>query len=157
MAGRKKETEPETPRSKPLVIPHWSDAEMMARIEDGLRRGNSEVAVSLREGMSEKTVAAWLSRWRTEVERMIAERADGAVPAASDFVAAVTPLARARGEWLANAELLALAADPGAMWALPRRCAPVWGTQQTVTVDAPDPSRGIAALLGKLAEPGEGG
>lgn len=157
MAGRKREAEPETPRSKPLVIPHWSDAEMMARIEDGLRRGNSEVAVSLREGMSERTVSTWLTRWRAEAERLISDRDAGIDSPASDFIKAVSPIARARGEWLANAELLALAADPGAMWALPRRCAPVWGTQQTVTVDAPDPSRGIAALLGKLAEPGEGG
>lgn len=156
MAGRKKDAEPETPRSKPMVIPHWSDAEMMARIEDGLRRGNSEVAVSLREGMSEKTVAMWISRWRTEVERLLSDRDAGTECPTSDFIKAVTPIARARGEWLASAELLALAGDAGAMWALPRRCAPVWGTQQTVTVDAPDPSRGIAALLGKLAEPGEG-
>lgn len=154
MAGRKKDAEPETPRSKPMVIPHWSDAEMMARIEDGLRRGNSEVAVSLREGMSEKTVAMWISRWRTEVERLLADREAGVDCPMSDFIDAVTPIARARGEWLASAEILALSGDPGAMWALPRRCAPVWGTQQTVTVDAPDPSRGVAALLGKLAESG---
>lgn len=157
MAGHKKEASSETPRSKPLVIPHWSDAEMMSRIEDGLRRGNSEVSVSLREGMSEKTVSTWISRWRTEAERLISDREAGIDSPASEFVRAVSPIARARGEWLASAELLALASDPGAMWALPRRCASVWGTQQTVTVDAPDPSRGIAALLGKLAEPGEAG
>jgi hypothetical protein len=59
------------------------------------------------------------------------------------------------------ARIVIQAAEDGdakaAQWWLERRRADAWSSKQTVTVDTPDPTRGIAALLGKLAEPGEGG
>ena len=139
------------PPKRPFKLPHWSDAELIERMAASMRMGCSEVAVALREGLSERVIAAWLVQWRDELGRLIEAHAEGKNVEPSPMFDAVTPLARARGEWLCDAEVKALNGDPGAMWALPRRCSAMWGTKDHVTVDAgPSPDKEVAAALRKL-------
>lgn len=133
------------------IWPMWRDSEMMARIADRLAMGASEVAASLCEGLSDKTVSTWLSRWRAAV--MAADEASEAKspPAVTEFVTAVSPIARARGEWLARTEGEAGAGMQGAQWLLERRFQDVYGKKQEVTFGESGASE-VAGLLDRIAE-----
>ena len=136
----------------PRIWPMWRDAEMVARIADRLRDGASEVSASLCEGMSDKTVAMWLSRWRIAMLAADEESEARGPVALTEFIEAVTPIARARGEWMADMERQALADDPGAQWVLPRRVADIYGTKQTIDIGSASPASEVAGLLDRIAE-----
>lgn len=152
--GRPKAQPCERPEGEAWAWPRYTHAGMMARIKDGIRRGCSEEAVSLREGMAGGTLRMWLSRYHAEAQAAAEAIAKGEAPLPpSDLARAVAPVARARGEWQCEAEILALAGDAGAMWALPRRAQTSWGNAQTVTVEGIDPSKAVAAALTRIGEP----
>ena len=131
-----------TPDGPKFTRPTWRDPQLVAEICVDLRRGVSEMATSLRHGMAERTVAAWLSLWRKAVLE-----GDESQP---EFLAAITPIARARGEWVAEMEERAQAGDSGAQWMLPRRVQDVYGQKQEVSVSTTNDA-GVAKLLARLA------
>lgn len=139
------------PVAPPRIWPMWRDAAMMARIAEWMAAGASEVAASLCEGLSDKTVSTWLSRWRAAV--MAADEASEAKPPpeVTEFVAAVSPIARARGEWLARTEGEAGAGMQGAQWLLERRFQDVYGKKQEVTFGDSGAAE-VAGLLDRIAE-----
>lgn len=142
---------------KPKPIwPRWADAALVEAIAADLRDGVSEVAASLRAGLSRRTVSVWLTRWWAAVDRSTADDEQKGPPEETAFVQAVAPIARALGDWIADMERKAQRGgdgSSGAMWALPRRVQDVYGNAQTVTVDAPDAGKEAAALLAALAPP----
>lgn len=135
--------------------PHWTDEAMMQRIAERLRAGNSQVACSRAEGMPDTIVATWMSRALDEAVTIMEARERGEVVEPSEFLCAVAPLARARGEWAIEAEQRAIAGDPGYMWAVPRRLQGQWSAKEGIAVEVVDSSKAVAALLSKLTEGGD--
>lgn len=142
---------------KPKPIwPRWADAALVEAIAADLRECGSEVAASLRAGLSRKTVTTWLSRYSAAIEASTEDAEGKGAPVETDFVRAVSPIARAWGDWIHDTATRAQAGDAGAMWAIPRRVSDEWGSGVDKALDAagPDAGKAIAGLLGKLvAEP----
>lgn len=121
--------------------------EVVELVCEALALGVSWAAAAAHAGLDEATLTLWKQRGN-----------EGEEP----FFTFLTEATRARdAAEVRMARIVIQAAEDGdakaAQWWLERRRSDSWSSKQSVTVDAPDPSRGIAALLGKLAEPGEGG
>jgi transposase-like protein len=123
--------------------------EVVELVCEALSFGVSWEAAAAHAGVGVSTVHKWLAQAADDVDggqyREFLERTTSARDAAEVRMARIVVQAAEDGDAKA------------AQWWLERRRSDSWSSKQTVTVDAPDPSRGIAALLGKLAEPGEGG
>jgi transposase len=119
------------------------------KVCEALKLGVSWDAAAAHAGIGATTIHRWLAQAAEDEEGgpfwEFREQTTRARNSAETRMAAIVMKAAQEGSASA------------AQWWLERRRPETWSSKQTVTVDTPDPSRGIAALLGKLAEPGEGG
>lgn len=144
-------------KSKAADIPTrwrgWRDADLVADVVADLERGISAEAAAGRQGISSSAVRVWLHRFEAEARAALDAIAKGEAPQPiSEFAIAVTPVARARWEWVARMEEMAIAGDPGAQWILPRRVADIYGTKQTIDLGTASPVSEVAGLLDRIAE-----
>lgn len=144
-------------KSKPADVPTrwrgWRDADLVADIVADLERGISAEAAAGRQGISSSAVRTWLYRFELEAKAAMEAMSKGVAPEPiSDFAVAVTPIARARWEWVARMEEQAIAGDPGAQWILPRRVADIYGTKQTIDLGTSSPAAEVTGLLDRIAE-----